>query len=103
MSPPSNAVTFTTETTSLPLAPQDVHVAELSNTSVTIHWDPCIDFGGGYVDTYLLNVVQISSPSATYSGTTSVDEHILTIEELIPQTEYAATVRSLVLANQENE
>ncbi|KAF1792545.1 Immunoglobulin-like fold [Phytophthora cactorum] len=49
---PSEIATFTTETTSLPLAPQDVHVAELSNTSVTIHWDPCIDFGGGYVDTY---------------------------------------------------
>ncbi|KAG2939403.1 hypothetical protein PC115_g3107 [Phytophthora cactorum] len=100
---PSEIATFTTETTSLPLAPQDVHVAELSNTSVTIHWDPCIDFGGGYVDTYRLNIAQISSPSVTFSNTTPVDEPILTIQDLIPQTEYTATVRAVTGAGEPGE
>ncbi|ETM37615.1 hypothetical protein L914_15837 [Phytophthora nicotianae] len=103
VSPPSEEVTFTTEPTSLPLAPQDVHVAELSNTSVTIHWDPCIDFGGGYVDTYRLNIVQISNPSVTFSGITPVDEQILTIENLTPQTEYTATVRAVTGAGESGE
>lgn len=91
-SPPSAITTFTTKVTSLPQAPQGVHVAEVSNTSVTIHWDPCLDFGGGYVETYQVDIVQTLNTSIAFSGRVPVAQLNYSMAGLTPSTDYNSTV-----------
>ncbi|KAJ8574499.1 hypothetical protein ON010_g4714 [Phytophthora cinnamomi] len=73
-SPPSAITTFTTKVMSLPQAPQGVHIAEVSNTTVTIDWEPCIDFGGGYVETYQVDIVQTLDTSVVFTGSVPVEQ-----------------------------
>ncbi|KAE9359027.1 hypothetical protein PR003_g984 [Phytophthora rubi] len=94
-SPPSAVTPFTTKVTSLPQAPQGVHVAEVSNTSVTIHWDPCLDFGGGYVETYQVDIVQTLNTSIAFSGRVPVAQLNYSMDGLTPSTDYSTTVRAV--------
>ncbi|GMF11678.1 unnamed protein product [Phytophthora lilii] len=91
-SPPSLMTTVTTIPTSTPEAPQNVHVAEVSNSFVTMHWDACIDFGGGYVKSYKVDVVQAANVNVTFSASVPVEQLNHTIEGLSPTTDYTATV-----------
>ncbi|POM59211.1 hypothetical protein PHPALM_32093, partial [Phytophthora palmivora] len=102
-SPPSEITTFTTAKTSLPRAPQDVHIAEVSNTFATVHWSPCIDFGGGYVETYQVDIIQTSDTKVTFSTRVPVAQENATIIGLSPITDYTATVRAVTGDNQLGE
>ncbi|GMF22595.1 unnamed protein product [Phytophthora fragariaefolia] len=92
VSPPSDNVTFSTISGSLPKEPQDVHIAEVSDTSVTIHWSPCTDFGGGYVVSYQVDISQMSEPNIAFSCRVPVTQSNCTINTLSPMTDYNSTV-----------
>ncbi|RLN97677.1 hypothetical protein BBJ28_00002550 [Nothophytophthora sp. Chile5] len=91
-SPPSEPVIYTTTVASLPQAPQNPQIASTSNTFVTVEWEPCIDFGGAYVESYLMEVTQILNSSVTYQETISVNQLNATISGLTPKMDYVVTV-----------
>ncbi|RLN91036.1 hypothetical protein BBJ28_00005226 [Nothophytophthora sp. Chile5] len=91
-SPPSEPVIYTTTVVSLPQAPQNPQIASTSNTFVTVEWEPCIDFGGAYVESYLMEVTQILNTSVMYQETVSVNQFNATISGLTPKMDYVVTV-----------
>lgn len=93
-SSPSKTVTVTTEVVSLPQEPLDPVVKYATYDSVSVEWQPCADFGGSYVDTYLIRVVDTDG-SSNVTANVSIDQLTAVVNGLNPGTDYYATVVGL--------
>jgi hypothetical protein len=95
-SPPSDIVTLTTGQISAPQAPQRPRISSVSNSSVTMEWDACLDLGGANVDTYLVEIMELSN-NLTLNGSVPLRQQNATINGLQPKTDYVATVVRLAM------
>lgn len=91
---PSKIVTITTDVASLPQQPLDPVVKYATYDSVTIEWQPCGDFGGSYVDTYLIQVVATDG-SSNATANVNISQLTAVVAGLNPGTDYNATVVGL--------
>lgn len=92
-SSPSKVVTITTDVVSLPQEPMDPVITYATYQSVSIAWEPCADFGGSYVDKYLIRVEELIG-STNVTATISINELTAVVDGLSAGVDYYATVVS---------
>lgn len=95
---PSASAEFTTNLVSVPMEPQNPNMVRVSDIDAVIQWDPCIDFGGADVSTYLVEVVQASDSSIKVPSTSvPTSQRTATISGLVSLTDYIAHVRAVTV------
>lgn len=93
-SPSSEPIIYTTSLVTQPQAPQNPRVVSVTNTLVLLEWSPCIDFGGNYVETYYIEVVEVQNPASIVSASVDITALNATVDNLSPDVEYYATIVS---------
>lgn len=94
-SPPSTPTVFITVLPTKAQAPQNPRAVAVTNTSVLIDWQPSIDFGGNYVESYYIEVrPSVAGSSSVTSATVPITTLNATVPDLAPNVNYYATIVS---------
>ncbi|KAJ0410569.1 hypothetical protein ATCC90586_006593 [Pythium insidiosum] len=96
----SNPIEASTSVMSLPSAPENLVIKSVTNASVTLRWQPCQDLGGSIVETYLIEVVQVDDLSQVVSLSVAISQLEATVEGLVPDMAFTATVRAMAIDGQ---
>lgn len=92
-SPPSTSKTYITVLPTKAQAPQNPRVVAVTNTAVLIDWQPSIDFGGNYVESYYVEVRPSAAGSTSVMSTTvPITTLNATVPDLVPNVNYYATI-----------
>lgn len=89
---PSKSATFTTLMPTRAQAPQEPRVVSVTTTSASLAWLPCDDFGGNYIEGYLVEVTAVTSLAKVASVSVPVTPESGTVDDLTPNTYYYVTV-----------
>ncbi|DBA01331.1 TPA: hypothetical protein N0F65_001836 [Lagenidium giganteum] len=91
----SAPVFYDTKIVSQPQAPLNFHVVNSSNDSAAVAWDPSTDFGGAFIDSYLIEYWKDKDPVHVFNGSTAPNVYSFIITGLTPLTAYTASVRAI--------